>query len=114
MPFSLACLFTDLRANSANVVHSFGVALIYRDNLKAKRLKFDCAPAFECVASTLSSAAARIVFVVVYRPGNQPVRDQFFTELTSVLEAIALYSCDVVLTGDFNIHVDDDARRTSC
>ena len=87
-----------------------GVALIYRDNLKAKRLKFDCAPVtFEYVASTLSSAAARIVFVVVYRPGSQPVRDQFFTELTSVLEAIALYSCDVVLTGDFNIHVDDDA-----
>ena len=87
-----------------------GVALIYRENLKAKRLKFDCAPVtFEYVASTLSSADKRIVFVVVYRPGSQPVRDQFFTELTSILEAIALYSCDVVLTGDFNIHVDDDA-----
>ena len=47
------------------------------------------------------------MFVVVYRPGSQPVRDQFFTELTLVLEALAVYSCDVVLTGDFNIHVDD-------
>ena len=77
------------------------MALIHRDNLKAKRVNFESVPvSFELVAAT-------IVFAVLYRKGSEPVREQFFTELTSVLEALAVFSCDVVLTGDFNIHVDD-------
>ena len=31
----------------------------------------------------------------------------FFTELTSMLESPGVYSCDTVLTGDFNFRVDD-------
>src|SRR5208282_675939 len=85
-----------------------GVALIHRDNLKSKRLISDFTPAtFEYVASFLSAADTCIAVVVVYRPGSQPVCGKFFVELTSVLEALAVYSCDVVLTGDFSIHVDD-------
>ena len=45
--------------------------------------------------------------MVIYRSGREAVRDLFFTELTNLLESLAVYSCDVVLTGDFNVHVDD-------
>ena len=37
--------------------------------------------------------------------------DLFYSELTALLETMAVYSCDVIITGDFNIHVDDDADR---
>ena len=85
-----------------------GVAIIHKDNLRAKKLSFSSKPTtFEYAATILSSATARLVFVAIYRPGSQIMSEQFYTEFVAVLEPVAVYSCDVVLTGDFNIHDDD-------
>ena len=72
--------------------------IIYRSSLK---LSFNLKPtAFEVVAVHMLSASAKFVFVAIYRSGSQAVRDiLFFTELTNLLESLAVYSCDVVLTG---------------
>jgi len=45
----------------------------------------------------------------LYRPGSTvstAITDNFFTELTSYLEVLALYKCQVVIAGDFNIRVE--------
>jgi len=41
------------------------------------------------------------------RPGSRNVTDLFFTELAA-LEVVALYKCQVVVAGDFYIHVERD------
>ena len=37
------------------------------------------------------------------------ISDVFYTELTKYLEVAALYKCQIVISGDFNIHVENDA-----
>ena len=44
----------------------------------------------------------------IYRPGSAAIADVFFTELTKYLEVVALYKCQIVIAGDFNIHVEKD------
>ena len=48
-----------------------------------------------------------MVCVVIYRPGSQPVNEQFYEELTGLLEIVATYRCQILVCGDFNIHVND-------
>jgi len=48
------------------------------------------------------------VLLGVYRPGSQEVSIAFFKELATMFERLSVYSCPVVICGDFNVH-DDDA-----
>ena len=90
-----------------NIAHG-GVAIIYRDNMHVRRITFDVIPTtFEIVAATVSTANVNHVFVLIYRPGSAAVDERFYSEFTAVLEALAVYRSPVVITGDFNIHVDD-------
>ena len=50
-----------------------------------------------------------VVCLVIYRPGSDI--DTFLSEFTAILETVAAYNCNVVITGDFNIHVDDASDR---
>lgn len=103
-----------LRPRSPSSIVGGGVAIIYKDSLQAKKLSFGISPTtFELAGAVLSTPCAKLVIVAVYRPGSWLVSDLFYTELTSLLEALAVYSSDVVLTGDFNVHVDDPADTRS-
>ena len=42
--------------------------------------------------------------LLVYRTGL--VTDTFYKELSSLLEVVAVYKCQIVIAGDFNIHVE--------
>ena len=66
---------------------------------------------FEVPSCSLKSASTSVVYVVIYRPGSGPVSDQFFEELTALLEIVATNRCQVIVAGDFNIHVNDLADR---
>jgi len=56
-----------------------------------------------------------VVIRLIYRPGSDAVSDAFFFLLSVVLESVALYKCQIIVAGDFNIHVnchdDADAAR---
>jgi len=38
--------------------------------------------------------------------GSSAVTDAFFTELSTYVEVFALYKCQILVAGDFNIHVE--------
>ena len=59
---------------------------------------------FESICFSVTGSGQTIVNLLIYRPGSLPVTDTFFTELTAYLEVLALYKCQIVITGDFNIH----------
>ena len=87
---------------------------MYRDNTYAKPIVFSSPPtSFEISASTFSSANNNFIFVVIYRPGSAAVRELFFTELTNVFDALATFNHHVIITGDFNIRVNDGDDKNS-
>ena len=44
--------------------------------------------------------------LLIYRPGSTAVTDALFTELSTYLEVFALYKCQILVAGDFNIHAE--------
>lgn len=51
------------------------------------------------------------IYIVIYHPGSQPISELFFEELTALFESVITYSCQIVISGDFNIHVNDPHDR---
>ena len=69
-------------------------------------MTFSCSPTtFELLGVNLLAYRSNVIVIVIYRTG--PIQELFYTELITVLESLALYNCQVVITDDFNIHVDD-------
>ena len=80
-------------------------------NLKYHQIKSSSqATTFESLAFTVGGRSTAAV-LLVYRPGSQQVSDLFFEELTRYLEVLALYKCQIVIAGDFNIHVERNDDR---
>jgi len=84
-----------------------GVAVIISDDLVHRRLPAPFSPTtFESTAFTVGSFDSTVAVLLIYRPGSAVVTDAFFTELSAYLEVFALYKCQILVAGDFNIHVE--------
>ena len=89
-----------------------GVAIFYSDRFSGKRLNLGFSPTtFELLACSLRLSSIIYTQVVIYRPGSEQVTDRFFDEITTLLEIVATFQSQVVISGDFNIHVDDPNDR---
>jgi len=90
-----------------------GITAVINDHLTYRPLTPPFKPrSFESTCFSVSSLSATIV--ILLRPGSNAVTSEFFVELTKYLESLALYKCQIVITGDFNIHVeatDDSATK---
>ena len=62
---------------------------------------------FEMLACCFRASSKPMIFVVVYRPGSAAPTADFFAQLIMLFEIIATYKSDVIILGDFNIHVND-------
>ena len=60
---------------------------------------------FECIELKFKHNNREIIICLIYKPPQINFR-QFITEFEDLLMQISLYSADVFLMGDFNIHVD--------
>jgi len=89
-----------------------GIALLFDKRFIAKRLTFASQlSTFELVGCLLRSTSASVVHVVIYRPGSRAPSELFFDELINVFETVATYRCQIVVSGDFNIHGNDPDDR---
>ena len=61
----------------------------------------------------LSFATGSLMLLTVYRRGSTQLMGQFFDDLMTVVEVIILQQCQIMATGDFNIHIEEvvDASR---
>jgi len=82
-----------------------GLAIIHHTSLKPTILSLPHYDSFECLASTISAPAGSFNLVLLYRPPSSSITD-FFTQFGSLLESLASSSTELVITGDFNLHVD--------
>lgn len=92
-----------------------GVAIMFRQHLKSVLLPLPHCRSMEVICVRLITASGPVIVLNVYRPGSEKPSALFFEELTAVFESLVVYSCPVVIGGDFNMHVQDpsdpDARR---
>ena len=83
-----------------------GLAIIYRSCLKIKKITTAEYPTFEalCVQLTISSFSYNIL--TIYRPPSSS-KSQFLSDFSSLLEDLVPSSSELIITGDFNFHVDN-------
>jgi len=84
-----------------------GVAAFLSSRLRYKVITHSLKPTtFESITFTVTEKNSTVVILLICRPSSVPVTDQFFVELTSLLEVLALYKCQILVSGDINIHFE--------
>ena len=72
---------------------------------------------FEFTDSTLNYASTSLRMVVVYRPPPSPKNrlsvTLFLDEFSSLLEKLIISTAPLVITGDFNFHLDSPSDRAA-
>ena len=68
---------------------------------------------FESTCFSVTSSAVTIVILLIYRLGSCNVTNDFFNELVKYLESLALYKCQIIVAGDFSIHVENPSDPDS-
>ena len=114
VPPGYMCLEAARPSRNIAVTNHGGVAAIITKRLKSKVIRsVSKVTSFESLCFSVTNCSNTVIILLVYRTG--PVTDMFFSELQSYLETIALYKCQIIISGDFNIHVerqnDNDAIR---
>lgn len=84
-----------------------GVCLIHDASFHVRLVSLPNYSSFEVIAAYVHRAGFNAVVVVVYRPGSSGATQAFFNDFSDLLERLATYSTPLMITGDFNIHVDD-------
>ena len=83
-----------------------GVAIVASSIVQLRQITVQDPSSFELVCARVSSGQCTYVVVVLYRPGAAPVRQEFFDELSAVMDVLATYRDPVLFAGDFNIRLD--------
>ena len=90
-----------------------GTGLIYRESLNVENIDAGASVRgpYEFSEWIIRSPSHNLRIVVIYRPPysvNHPVSaNVFLTEFSEYLESLVLCKEQLLITGDFNIHVDD-------
>jgi hypothetical protein len=89
-----------------------GVAIIYRSYLKITKFDIPSFPTFEalCIKVTISSKSYTIL--TIYRPPSTSIA-AFVSDFTSLLDNLNTQPSELIISGDFNIHVDTPTLPTS-
>ena len=90
--------------------------MLFRSQFTAKRNPSTYHSSFESADWTLRTNNSRIRIIVIYRPpssANHPVSiSTFISEFSSLLESVFICSEPLIVTGDFNIHMDIQEEST--
>jgi hypothetical protein len=89
-----------------------GVAILLRNSLKSVPFSLPNFSTFECIGSSIYTSSSSFRLIVLYRPPSSPLAS-FFEEFESLLELYAASSTDIVITGDFNIHVNTSNHHSN-
>lgn len=85
-----------------------GLVIIYRGSFCVKRITLSSfQTTFEACAASISTRRGPCMILTVYRPGFSSPSQTFFDEFATVLEQLALYNSQVVIVGDFDLHLEN-------
>ncbi|KAK6174194.1 hypothetical protein SNE40_017515 [Patella caerulea] len=81
------------------------VDILFKSSLKCEKKKCSTFKSFETIEFLLKANAIALRFVAIYRPPNSSLTN-FFADFSEYYETLILKSGHLIITGDFNIHVD--------
>ena len=88
-----------------------GTGLLYRNNLRVKKVESGEKKSFEFSEWIISSIGHNIRLFIIYRPPysdeHQVPTNVFSTEFSEYLESAVLSKENLLISGDLNIHVDN-------
>src|SRR6218665_1993024 len=91
-----------------------GIIIFHRSNLSVRTIPMESPPAtFEAPAVSVSSPRGPMTILAVNRPGSLSPSSSFFNEFASLLEQFASYNTQLVIAGDFNLHLEDPSLPAS-
>ena len=89
-----------------------GVVLFFREHYVVKKVVVPVGQlTFEHVSVSVSTLHGPVCFVVVYRPGSVKPDSAFFQEFSALLETLATFNSQLIITGDLNVHFEDANDR---
>ena len=87
-----------------------GTAVLFKNNITVKKVKAAELRSFEYSEWEITIKSFRLKLIIVYRPtysSEHPISvGTFFCEFSDYLESVILCKEPLLITGDFNIHVD--------
>ena len=89
-----------------------GVGFIFRNYLKLQKCNLPIYSSFESLLAKCTFGNKLFQFLTIYRPPSS-VTSSFLKEFSDLLESISSTSSELVISGDFNYHVDDINCRDS-
>ena len=91
-----------------------GTALLFRESLNVQKIAAKELRSFEYLELIVSSGTFKVRLVILYRPPYSPLHpvttSTFLADFTDYLETLILSTEPLVITGDFNVHVDDSTN----
>ncbi|ESO10275.1 hypothetical protein HELRODRAFT_183800 [Helobdella robusta] len=83
-----------------------GLIVYFRKEFKYKKIILPQLTTLEAVAIQFWVNGSTFILIAIYRPGSAQLSVLFFQELDSVLEQITVLGSNVLLMGDFNVHLE--------
>src|SRR5688572_30925028 len=68
---------------------------------------------FEALCISIANSRGSLTLLTVYRPGSAAPSDSFFDEFSSVLESLITRNSQLLIIGDFNLHLEDPSLPPS-
>ena len=88
-----------------------GVAIIYRESVKINTEKIREYSTFEHIQAKTTVGSCTYRIIVIYRPPRSQDESvtvsSFITELSKLIEEVVILNGRILITGDFNFHVDN-------
>lgn len=92
-----------------------GIIIYFRSCFHFQQFGLPHFDTFEAILIQLNIYHRKITLLAIYRPGSSPPTQLFFSEFVSVLEYALNIVSDILIAGDFNIHIErkDDVNALS-
>lgn len=81
-----------------------GLAIFHLASLQVRELSFNT---FEVLPSSFSTTCGPLTIAAIYQWGSQPPLLSFIQEFTLLLEHLATFIYQLVVTGDLTVHTED-------
>lgn len=100
-------LITLISAHNAHFTNHGRLAIVSTPGINFAKKESKLKPrTFEHLCCRVSGHHTPLIIAAVYQPGSQCISDQFFMELSSLLESLATFNSAILVVGDLNIHLE--------
>src|SRR6218665_2642158 len=91
-----------------------GIVVFFKSSLRVTQVQLTLVPSsFEALCLSIATPRGPVTLLTVYRPSTTTLTLQFYEEFASMLEDLITRNSQLLILGDFNIHLEDSASSNS-